>query len=438
MMTTTNRPAGFSIFLFVCALAAACGGNQSTTTTVVEEPEEVLIEDIPGVNSLALDYFNDGVRAMNDTPRDYGSAVQGFQRAAELDPDFWEAWANLGLAQMDLGLYLEAAESFRSEMSVISDLVSRGWPVRERPEVYLDLGKAYALAGRVDAAAEAFNAILAADPTNTEARANLAALYARQGQYEQSRSFISDLLEMSQNDVGALNVLATIAKAEGDMNMAEYLWEKCLGEVAGRRASLTDEAQYEDLTEDEDARLRGYNAGRLQRLTTQVSDVQNELGIVAWSDGEMDRAERLFRESVENNPSNFAARKNLAVIYLEYANYGGACEQLAEALALRPRDLDAMLGYGSCNYGLGDPEAAYAAYEAANSAHADSALATQRLGDIAFRDLSDSASALRWYERNLQIRGLSRQTCERSSDRVCAAANSIVEMQNMDQQPGEN
>ena len=286
-MTTSIRPAGVSVFLLVGALVVACGGKQNTTTTVAEEPEEVLIEDIPGVNPAALDYFNDGVRAMNATPRDYGTAVSSFQRAAELDPDFWEAWANLGLAQMDLGMYLEAAESFRSEIEVINDLVARGWPVRERPEVYLDLGKTYALAGRVDAAAESFNTILVADPDNTEARANLAALYAQQRQFDQARSFVSDLLEMSQNDVGALNVLATIAKAEGDMNMAEYLWEKCLAEEAGRRSALTDEEQYADLTEEETGRLRSYNAGRLQRLTRQVSDVQNELGIVAWTDGEM-------------------------------------------------------------------------------------------------------------------------------------------------------
>ena len=292
IMRNTNNPIVLLLIgALLAAAATACGGRQDNDEEVViiEEPP-----DIPGVQPRAVQAFVDGIRAMESQPVDYEEALAQFSTAVEVDENFWEAYENIGLIQLDLARYDEAIAAFENEMAVVEDLVNREWPVDPRPEIWLNIGKAYALAGRFQDAAGAFQQLLELDPENVEARANLAALNVQQGNTTQARDYISDLLEMSQNDVGALNVLARIYQLEGDDRMAAYLWEKCVGVVATTRESLEDESQYEDLTEDEQFRLRLYNEGRIRRLTRVLSDVQNELGIQAWAAGSPRRGGELL------------------------------------------------------------------------------------------------------------------------------------------------
>jgi tetratricopeptide (TPR) repeat protein len=417
----------YSPALALLLLAAACGPPQVVEEVVL--PPEPEIQDIPGVNPAALSAFNDGIFAMQETPTNYQAALGFFERAFELDPNFWEALDNIGLIQMDLGMYAEAAASFQAELALIDDLISRQWPVNARPEVYLNLGKALSLANRTNDAAQAFGELLQIDPANVEARANLAALNLQSGNSEGARQYIGELLEMSRDDVGALNILALSFKREGNMQMASYLWERALAVIAITQQTLEDEAQYEGLSEDETEQLRSYNTGRLARLVKVQSDINNELGIIAWSDGKEDEAESLFFSSVGLNPSNAAAHLNLATVYLDFADFPTACFHFDEALALRPSDEIGLVGKGSCLYGQGEVDSAFETFETAFQFHGDNAFVAQRLGDISFSDRNDLPTAISWYSRNLELRGLSLNTCDRSTDQVCATLHTAIELQ---------
>lgn len=423
----------------------ACGGAQ-VVEVVEEEEEEEVIEDIPGVVPAALDAFNLGIRAMRQTPTRYTEALEHFSRAADLDPDFWEAWENKGLIYLDLNRFDDAVRAFEHELALIGDLVERGWPVESRPEVYLSLGKAHALAGRHQAAVDAFQVIISIREEQgedaielelvSEARANLAAVFVAMSDNALAREQIRALLVASQDDVGALNVLASIYKDEGDMQMASYLWEKALDLISFRLENLRDEEQYEEYEEEEADRIRFANAQRIARLNQVLSDIQNELGLLQIAEGRSDRAQVLFRRSVSNNPRNVAARLNLAVIYLDYADFGNACEAFGEALMLRPRDQRGLLGHAACAFGLGEIDDAYARYQTVLENYPQSALSAQRLGEIAFQNRNDLDAAIAWYERNLEIRGLGRD-CDPAGDTICASLSALREAQRQRRQQQE-
>ena len=112
-------------------------------------------------------------------------------------------------------------------------------------------------------------------------------------------------------------------------------------------------------------------------------------------------------------------------MYVEYAFFMDACYQFGEALALRPRNEQALVGFAACTYGSGDVEAGYAAYETVHDNYPNNEFAVEQLGNIAFRDLGDSDQAYIWYTQHLEMRGLTVATCDNMSDRVCAAAQSI-------------
>lgn len=413
-------------FVALVLLANACGGGQTTDDNTPPPP---VIEYIPGLNHDATASFYEGIAAMEATPTNYRGALESFERAYELDANFWEAVENIGLLQMDLGLYAEAAQSFQTELEIIERLVADEWPVSSRPEVYLNLGKALSLARRTTDAAQAFAALLEIDPDNVEARANLAALNLQANNLEGSRQYIAELLEMSRDDLGALNVLALNYKSAGDMQMASYLWERALGLIAVAQQTLSDEAQYAELTEDEASALRQYNTGRLERMVKVQSDINNELGVIAWTNGEEDQAETYFFNAVALNSSNAAAHLNLATVYLDFADFATAQFHFDEALALRPSDEAGLIGRAACLYGLGETDAAWDAFLLAFETHQDNEYAARRLGDISFTERTDYASAIEWYTRNLGIRGLTASTCDRGSDQVCASLNTAIELQ---------
>ena len=447
----TMRRALCASALGFAASAVACGGPQIDRTGwecweeqpcgegfLCSETHECVpeIQDIPGVVPAALAEFNRGIVAMNASPPNYTGALAAFERAVVLDPDFWEAYENIGLLQMDLGMYREAAATFEAEEAKVRELVDRDWPVEFRMDIFLNIGKSHALAGNQAAAEAAFNEMLTLDERNAEARANLAALYVRFGNFENAQAYIGELLELTQNDVGALNVLALIYKEQGDMQMAEYLWEKAIGEIGAAVDSLDNEEQYEGLTEQQREALARYNASRAERMLKLQADIQNELGIVAYAEGETDLAEQLFRTAIGTNPTNAAARTNLGTVYLEYAFWDAACEQFEESLALRPRDRAGMVGYAACSYGGGDVETGYAAYERAHDAHSGDAFITEQLLNIAFRELNDYDQTEEWCAVNLEQRGQQLSSCDASNDRTCALCRSIDQLR-QSQQPAD-
>jgi len=193
-------------------------------------------------------------------------------------------------------------------------------------------------------------------------------------------------------------------------------------------------SQYEGLSDEQAQLRRNYNARRGERMQKMLSDIQNELGIVAWREGRDDAAEAMFRRAADNNPSNSAAMVNLGTVYLKYASWARACEQFAAALALRPRNRAALVGAAACTFGGGDAEGAIARYEAALTQYPDDTFVTEALGDVAFQTMADYESAMRWYGRNLEQRGTNIDSCSATEDAVCRKIRSIRDVMRQQQQ----
>ncbi len=437
------------------ALGLALGACGPKPPPVVEEV--FIPPDIPGVTPAAVSAFYEGIEALDEEPTNYVAALDAFERAYALDEDFWEALENQGLVLMDLGRYAEAVEVFRTEATKIDELIDRGWPVQPRPELHLSIGKALAMAGRTNEAAQEFAALLQIDPGNVEATANLAALMYRTGNAEAARTYVDELLVASRNDPGALNVIALVAKQEGDMALATYLWGKALESIdstgeaiasdneviaaalegEGAVAALSEEQQltylqrFDELTPEQLELVRINNGHRLDRLEKVRSDIHNELGIVRLAEEDSDAAEVLFRMAVEANPTNYAAHLNLATVYLDFAAFDRACVHYQEALALRPRDLSGLIGYATCTYGTGDIDGAYAAFEHAFDEYPANEYLARRLGDIAYEDRAEMSVAREWYVRNAELRGVS---CASSpDDDICRRVTSIDQIMQMQQ-----
>ena len=155
-------------------------------------------------------------------------------------------------------------------------------------------------------------------------------------------------------------------------------------------------------------------------------DIENELGLVAFAEGNVDLAESLFTASLMNNSTNAAARTNLD-------DLPPVCVLGRGVRAVRRgprvgRATSAMVGYAACSRGMGEIDKSYEAYENAFAAHGGDDFITSQLIDISFRDYNDYDQTEGWCSENLAQRGLSLTTCNRSEDQICALCGSIEQL----------
>ncbi|HTY44726.1 MAG TPA: tetratricopeptide repeat protein [Patescibacteria group bacterium] len=145
-------------------------------------------------NNLGLAYTRSG--------ESYVKAVESFKNALALDPQYTEAYANMGLAYIGKEDYPSAIKSFEDLLKINPDY-AKG---------YFGLGWAY-LMGKMDnaKALQAFEKALRIDPALSEAYLGLGLAFVAQGQKQMALEPITTLRRMGRDDFA--NMLETAMRA---------------------------------------------------------------------------------------------------------------------------------------------------------------------------------------------------------------------------------
>ena len=114
-----------------CALTPPSAGADPSSPAVEQRRQS------PAEASAQSEY-NRGVRAR--VAKDWAAAVAAFRQAAELQPDFAEAWNELGYAFRHQGRYTESLDAYDRALKLRPEF----------PEALEYLGEAYVLMGRLD------------------------------------------------------------------------------------------------------------------------------------------------------------------------------------------------------------------------------------------------------------------------------------------------
>ena len=119
------------------ALALACA---LTPGAAVADPSSPAVEQRrqSPAEATAQTEYDRGVRAR--VAKDWTTAVAAFRRAAQLRPDFPEAWNELGFALRNVGRYADSLEAYDRALKLRPNF----------PEALEYLGEAYVKMGRLD------------------------------------------------------------------------------------------------------------------------------------------------------------------------------------------------------------------------------------------------------------------------------------------------
>ena len=176
------------LIVAVAVILAACGNSNSGDARVIKGLAAFDAEDYP----LAIHEFEQAIRlgvsdyelaevytvlgrAYEGTAR-LDNAIASYQKATEIDPNYYKAWVNLGIAHRLTGNLEQAEASYNQALSIEPNYA----------ELHASLGALHIFNNEPEKALQSLSQAISLDPQLAVAHANIAVAYAMVGQFDLS------------------------------------------------------------------------------------------------------------------------------------------------------------------------------------------------------------------------------------------------------------
>jgi tetratricopeptide (TPR) repeat protein len=270
---------------------------------------------------------------------DFERAVDLYDAALRLKPDFAEAEYQKGVALVSLRRPAEAEAALRRAAAIKKD-----WP---QPQAAL--GLLLARDGRGAEAEPFLRRAVELDPKNAQSLAALAQIRARAGASDDALKFISRATEAEGATAAHWTLRAQIERLAGDKASAAASVERALkldpqsadalAERAEQRAAAGDLAGAAgDLKQ-----AIGFSPGAdRERLQKRLGEFEGQGGIGDCGESSIPALEKI----AASDPKNAPAHNCLGIAYRR-GDPQKSLEHFAEALKLQPSDANYATGYGA-------------------------------------------------------------------------------------------
>ena len=149
---------------------------------------------------------------------DYNKAVEYYNKAVELNPNYGTAWNNIGVAYYNLGNYNKAVEYYNKSLELNPDY-DIAWN---------NLGLAYRRLGNYNKAVECYNKAVRLNPKYDTAWNNLGFAYDSAGNYNKAIESYNKAIEINPKYGTAWNNLGFVYYSSGDYNKAVECYNKAV------------------------------------------------------------------------------------------------------------------------------------------------------------------------------------------------------------------
>lgn len=237
------------------------------------------------------------------------AAQKSFEQAIEIDPTFSKAWFNLGVM-------LERQRQYEAAMSVYEEGLTHS-----ETDPDLSAGKISCLRkmGRLDDSIVYAQEVLRKNANNVAAYSEVGAVYLEQGNLDKALFVLQQAAARNGSENAKLqSILGQVYYAQEKLPLAEQAFRKSLE----LDPTLIETAMYLSFLQLQNRAWSEANSTLEAALKYDPSNAAllNAHGVAKRGLGEIEEAERLYKEAYQLNPSNPEPLLNLAVLEADYRN----------------------------------------------------------------------------------------------------------------------
>ena len=217
-------------------------------------------------------------------------AIETYQHALSLKPDYVEGYNNMGVALKDKGKLDEAIEAFKKALSLNPDYV----------EAYTNMGNVLKDKGKIDEAIEAYNKALSLKPDYPEAYSNMGNALQVQGKLEESIEAYNKALSLKPDYTKVYINMGAALQGRGKLQEAIEAYKKAL------------------------------------LLKPDYTEAYINIGIALHGQGKLKEALEACNKSISLNPYYAEAYNYMGVILQDQGDIATAINNFKQALKIRP------------------------------------------------------------------------------------------------------
>ncbi|NMC12560.1 MAG: tetratricopeptide repeat protein [Chloroflexi bacterium] len=219
---------------------------------------------------------------------------------------------------------------------------------------------------------------------------------AYQGDWESSKKFFQQAVDLAPGDLLAVNGLALSLLQSGQAAEAIHFYKKVIS------------------------------------IAPNSADAYNNLGVAQLIAGEFQQSEEAYRQAIKLNPDHVQAWKNLAIVCLKQNKMEEGVQILASLVKAYPKDIEGLYLLGQCYQEAEEYDSARFLYEEALKIDPDFALVKEALNSIPGKSVDTSRIARAEHASKLSAlkalkQGAKKEAIDSAKERKPGLANEAAE-----------
>lgn len=322
--------------------------------------------------------------------RNFSESIFYNQQCIRVDPNFAEAYGNLGNALKELG-----------DLKGATDFYLKAIKLKPRfSDAYNNLASAYMLQGQTQQAMETYQMALVLDPHLVDAHTNLGNLFKASGDMEAAKRCYLEAIRINDRFPIAWNNLAGVFKDEGQLTTAVAYYQEALRlcpEFADGHSNLGNALKEQHKIQDA---IASYQTAI--RLRPDFAVAHGNLGSCYYDLGDFASAIKCFNYAIQLEPNFPDAYNNLGNALKEEARLDEAVAAYRAALHLKPDHPHAYNNLGNAMIDKGFIKEAIHCYVTAIRLMPKFSAAHSNLGSV-FKEQGKLDQAIAHYQEAIKI-----------------------------------
>jgi tetratricopeptide (TPR) repeat protein len=255
---------------------------------------------------------------------DFGGAIECYERAIVIDPNYAAAYSNLGVVKQQIGRLPEAIAHYRQALAIDRNLA----------ETASNLGSALAEAGENEEAIAEYERALSLNPNCAEALINLGLLREEQGDVAEAVSLYEQAIQVNPNCATAYLNLGIALCQKGEEGEAIANYERAIA-IEPNYADAMHHLAYALIRQGKLASAIAYYD---RALALQPDLAETDLALGSWlsTQDKLDVALAFCQQAIQKVPASAQARCNLGIVLQKQGKIEDAITCYQQALSLKP------------------------------------------------------------------------------------------------------